>query len=83
MDEFWTRIKYENWQRLSVIDKELFEPEDCEVPAKSDGSKNMPTERKSAIFDNFRELPYEQHVFIKFLEENNCDKVIKEYLGFG
>lgn len=34
------------------------------------------------VFAKFEEFPYDQSVFIKFLEEKNCADIIKEYLGF-
>lgn len=63
-DSFWFRLRNENWQRITIIGKEL-DIDDAKV------------------FTKFAEIPYDQSTFIKYLEENHCASVIREYLGWN
>jgi hypothetical protein len=63
VEDFWRRIRHENWQRISVIDR-------CPISS-----------RQEFLFEPFQEHLYGQSDFFKFLQEHECDAVIKDYLG--
>ncbi|KAI1286201.1 RWD domain-containing protein 2B [Halotydeus destructor] len=92
VNEFWLRIRFENWQRITVIAKELDGESEHVDGALEQSSGHLSTGSSSSscdssrirrIFDKFQELPLDQSDFIRFLEEKKCSNVIREYLGWN